>query len=62
VASAEYPGLQLDGAPRTEEFWNDFFHDEHPPISFVCAPIRAGEAVLGAIRLRGRFAIRSISM
>ena len=50
---AEYPGLHWSGAPGLEEFWNDFFHDEHSPISFVCAPIRAGEAVLGAIRFAG---------
>jgi signal transduction histidine kinase len=51
---AEYPGLHWNGAPGLQEISDDFFQEtEHSPISFVCAPIRAGEAVLGAIRFAG---------
>jgi signal transduction histidine kinase len=51
---AAYPGLHWDGAPGLEESWDDYFHEaEHSPISFVCAPIRAGGAVLGAVRFAG---------
>ena len=51
---AQYPGLHWDGAPGLFEFWDGFYQEtEHSPISFVCAPIRAGGAVLGAIRFAG---------
>ena len=51
---AEYPGLHWNGAPGLQELCDDYFKEtEHSPISFVCAPIRAGGAVLGAIRFAG---------
>ena len=51
---ADYPGLHWNSAPGLQEFLDGFFQEaEHSPISFVCAPIRAGEAVLGAIRFAG---------
>src|ERR1017187_4468890 len=54
---SEYPGLKWNDALRIRDRARDYFGvndpEASPPLSFVCAPIRSGDAMLGAIRCAG---------
>lgn len=54
---SEYSGLQWNDSLRIQDRARDYFGindpEASPPLSFVCAPIRSGDATLGAIRCAG---------